>query len=371
MNYADYWKENKGARIIVTGALTKEGVKRKAKARKVILKQINYVNQFAKDNSEDFVVAKSPQEVRTLLKTTNKTIIIHSIEGAKKLVNSQEDADFWATQGVAFITLIHLVDSKLGSSAIKPGFMMKLINLKGALRRKKKRGGLKEKGKNAIKWLANAGVMTDITHMSDQCRIDALEFMEENNIPPIATHDVFRPIQNHPRGITEEQIIKIYKNKGFISLPISGISLKPYHPEARFQAKIDSLAQYCDGSIDSYKFTYLEVKNVIESNCTVIDNTLEINNFNELDESKKVPFSIGFQSDFNGWLNHSRPRVGEKGCEAIDPKKDYEKIETDGMPHPGYLESQWKLLEKEGVDLSPIQRNSERFLQLWEHFLKK
>ena len=200
--------------------------------------------------------------------------------------------------------------------------------------------------------------MTDITHMSDQCRIDALQFMEENNIPPISTHDVFRPIQNHPRGISEEQIIQIYKNKGFISLPISGISLKPYRPEARIQAKIDSLPKYCDGSIDSYKFTYLEVKNVIESNCKMIDKSLINNEFNTLSETEKTPFSIGFQSDFNGWLNHSRPRVGKEGCEDLDSEKEYEKIETDGMPHPGYLESHWNLLEQEGVELAPIKRLS-------------
>ena len=371
VNYANYLKNNKGARIIVVGALTREGVKSERRARKTILKQINYVNRFAEENAEDFAVAKSPQEVRRLLATSDKTIIIHSIEGAKKLVNSQADADFWAAQGVAYITLIHLVDSDLGSSAIRPDLVTKLINYKGAIRRTEKRGGLTQKGKQAILWLANAGIMTDITHMSDQCRIDALNFMEANSIPPIATHDLFRPIQNHPRGISEAQILKIYKNDGFISLPISGMSLKPHKPHPRIKAKLDSMECYCNGSVDSYKFTYLEVKSFIESNYKSILEDSNTLNFSELKESEKVRLSIGFQSDFNGWLNHSKPRFGKEGCQPLEPNKTYEPIEVDGMPHPGYLSSQWRLLEKEGVDLAPIKRNSERFLQVWEHFLSR
>lgn len=371
VNYSNYWINNKGARIIVTGALTKEGIKNNKKAKRVISEQVEYVNNFALENSDDFVVAKSPGEIRTLLKTTEKTIIVHSIEGAKKLITNQADADYWASQGVAFITLIHLVDSDLGSSAIKPSIVTKLINLKGTLKKTKKRGGLTEKGKETILWLANAGIMTDITHMSDQCRTDALDFMEEHQIPPIVTHDVFRPIQNHPRGISEKEILKIYQNNGFISLPISGASLKPHNPAPKYQQQLDSLDCYCNGSIDTYKFTYQAVKNLIESNHQFIaEKTGSSDHFSDLSEAEKVDFSIGFQSDFNGFLNHSRPRYGKKGCYEPVEGVTYEPIELDGMPHPGYLESQWRLLEKEGVDLEPIKRNSEKFLQLWEYFLE-
>jgi microsomal dipeptidase-like Zn-dependent dipeptidase len=372
VNYANYLVHNKGARIIVTGALTKENVKTAAKAKRVILEQINYINAFAKEHHEDFEVAYSPQDVRRLVTTTDKTIIIHSIEGGKRLINSQEDADFWAAQGIAFITLIHLVDSDMGTAAILPGLATNLINIRGALKRKNKRGGLTEKGKNAILWMAKAGIMTDITHMSDKSRADALDFMEANNIPPISTHDGYRPIQNHPRGISESQIIRIYKNNGFVSLPISGMSLKPHNPEPKYKLILDTLKCFCNGSIDSYKFTYLEVKKVIESNYQLIsENKNDVADFKNLSEPEKVKFSIGFQTDFNGWLNHSRPRYGKKGCWDLETGKQYEKIETDGMPHPGYLSSQWALLEKENVDIEPIRRNSEHFLQLWELFLNK
>ena len=369
VNFANYWKGNSGARIIISGALNKENIRNPKKARANILRQIEYVNRFAEENSDDFVVAKSPQEAREFVSTTDKTVILHSVEGAKKLVNCQEDADFWAAQGVCFMTLVHLRDNELGSAAILPRFVTKLINFKGTLKRSKKRVGLTELGKETILWLASAGIMTDITHMSDKCRTEALNFMEENNIPPISTHDLYRPIQNHPRGINKEQILQIYRNKGFVSLPISGESTTPYKPAKAYQNKLDSMKCHCIGSIDSYQFTYEELKTHIESNYQTISGD-SIRTFSDLSESEKVAYSIGFQSDFNGWLNHSRPKYGKKGCYELDEGKPYEKIETDGMPHPGYLESQWKTLEKNGVDIQPIQRNSERFIQLWETFLE-
>lgn len=369
VNYANYWQKNKGARIIVAGSLTSEWVKSRKRARKVILKQLNYVNEFAKAHSEDFVVAKTPEEVRDYYHNTNKTIIIHSIEGAKRLINSLEDAQFWAEQGVAFITLMHLVDSEYGSAAVRPGFFTTLLNLKGAVKAKKKRR-LKEKGKQAIKWLAQAGIMTDLTHMEQQTRKDALAFMKQENIPPISTHDCFKAIKNTTRSISGPEILDIYKLNGFMALPISGVEMQLVKASDYYQQKEDSLIQagcHCPGSTDSYKFMYQELQAYIESNVGVIVGDSSVL-FSDLTEAEKVKYAIGFQSDFNGWLNHSRPKVGKKGCYPVDSTKTYEAIELEGLANPSLLASQWRLLEKEGVDLIPIQRSSERFVQLWAYF---
>lgn len=353
VNYANYLRNNKGARILVVGALTQENIATKKRARKVILKQIKFVNDFVAENSDDFAVARTPQEVRDLVHNTDKTIIIHSIEGGKRLINSQEDANFWASQGVAFITLVHLVDSKLGAAANQPMFALYVLNFKSLFRSKKNRR-LTEKGKQAIVWLANAGIMTDLTHMSDSTRKDALALMEEKGIPPLVTHDVFKPIQNQPRGMEEEDVLKVYANDGMISLPISGETCRPYKPRADYQAKLDSLERYCNGSIDSYKFTYQEVKAFLERNLSK-------------SETERLP--IGFQSDFNGWLNHHHGRYGKDGCYEAHADSTYEAIEIQGLAHPGLMESHWRLLEKEGVDLEPIKRASEKFLQMWQFFL--
>ncbi|MEM7105789.1 MAG: membrane dipeptidase [Bacteroidota bacterium] len=366
VNYANYLKANKGARIFINGALANAGVASKKKAKKLIITQLEYVNKFIEENSDHFALARTPEEVRHLIHNTDKTVIIHSIEGGKKLINGPADAKFWANQGVSFITLIHLIDYKSGASAFKPGVFTTLLNFRGKFKTKKKRG-LKDHGENAIHWLANEGIMIDISHMAPPTRVDALELMEAAGIPPIATHDLFKPIQNNQRGIDTASILKIYKNGGLMSLPISGYSLKAHKPYPEYRAALDSIENYCPGSIDTYKFTYSALKSFIERN--VVNIHPEGKSFSELSEEEKVRYSIGFQSDFNGWLNHSRPRYGRGGCHEIEEGVVYEDIELFGMTHPGLLESNWKLLEKENVDLSPIRRSSERFLQIWQFFL--
>lgn len=371
VNYANFLENNSGARIIVNGAILAEVMVPRKKARGKILAQIKYVNDFAEAHADKFAVAKSPKEVRQLVHETDKTIIIHSIEGGKRLLDGPEDARFWAEQGVAFVTLIHLMDDEFGGAATAPSAETKLINFPGAFNQsfRKKRGrGLTEKGKQAIQWLADAGIMTDLTHMSDASRSDALDYMEAHGIPVLVTHDMFKPIQNQPRGVTEADILRIYQGGGLMSLPISGTSTLPHDPSEKYQRLLDSLDHYCPGSIDSYKFTYQALQEYVEGPVTemVLDQELH---FSDLAESEKVDFAIGFQSDFNGWLTHHRPRYGEEGCFEMVPGQVYEPIETEGMAHPGMLESHWNLLRKENVDLEPILRASEKFLQMWEYFL--
>ncbi len=368
VNYANYWENNKGCRIFVVGFMTKERIRNRQKARDVILKQIAYVEDFVKQHPDKFAIAKSPEEVRQLVAQTKKTIIVYSIEGGKALVGSEEDAQFWASKGIAFITLIHMVDSELGSAAIRPGILYSIINPKGALRSKKKRH-LTELGKNAIQWLAHAGVMTDISHMSDSTRADALDLMEEKGIPLISTHDMFKPIQNMQRSIAEKDVIRIYQAHGFMSLPLSGISLKPHRPDPKYKKLLDSSPDYCNGSVDTYRFTYEALQSFLAENVLLIlkDSSKTINN---LTENEKIDLAIGFQSDFNGWLNHSRPKYGKHGCKEAASGAVYEPIETQGLAHPGLLDSQWKWMAKEDVDLEPILRASEKFLRVWEYFLK-
>ncbi len=85
VNYANFLQANKGARIIANGALNTEYISNPKKARKGILKQINYVNRFAEKNAAHFVVAHNPDEVRHYIHHSDKTVIIHCIEGGKEL----------------------------------------------------------------------------------------------------------------------------------------------------------------------------------------------------------------------------------------------------------------------------------------------
>ena len=194
--------------------------------------------------------------------------------------------------------------------------------------------------------------------------------MFEKGIPPVSTHDMFKPIQNMQRAISEADVIRIYQGNGFMSLPLSGISLRPYHSNPKYQALLDRQPEYCDGSVDSYRFTYEALQGFLAENVGRIfkDSTKTMAN---LTENEKIDLAIGFQSDFNGWLNHSRPRYGKNGCFEAAPDSVYEPIELQGLAHPGLVESQWKWMAKEDVEMEPILRASQKFLRVWEYFRER
>jgi microsomal dipeptidase-like Zn-dependent dipeptidase len=363
--YADYLKQNSGARVLVNGAMAAEVAFTRKQAKRLILKQIKAVNNFAQKHSEHFVVAKTPAEVRYYVNHTNKTVFIHSIEGARKLIRSQADADFWAKQGVAFITLIHLFDDEYGAAAIKPIPLRQMVNPRGVLRghfhADKRR--LTELGKKAIKWIHRAGMLVDLTHMSHYTIEDSLEFMQKNDIPPLVTHGVFRPIQNYDGGFTREQILKIYKMNGLFSLPISGEPTSGFNPEKEFEMLINH-ANHCEGSIDSYKLTFNSLRSFLNNNVEEVFPLKK--SYDELSEEQKTKLSIGWQSDFNGWLNHSRPRFGSEGCYALPNENDVLLVDRVGLAHPGLMPQFWQILKREGLHIESLKRASERFLQIWQ-----
>lgn len=361
--YTNLLRDNKGSRIIINGAIPFEFSQNKIMVTKAILEQIEAVDEFARQNANDFVVARSPDEVRKYIHETKKTVILHSIEGANGVIGSQEDADFWASKGVVFITLIHLLDGEYGGSGHNPGLMGKLINYRGTINKifhPNRRRGLTEKGRNAIRWMARAGIMTDLTHMSSDAVDDSLEVFRELHLPPLATHSHFKPVQNNDRAITQNQLLEIYRLGGLFSLPISGESLRPKNPTPEFLRFINGM-EICEGSLDSYRVSFQFAQK------TLLNAFLQ-KDTRDLSEEERIEFSLGWQSDFNGWLNHSRPRFGKEGCRQGTPMPSFEQIETKGLAHPGLLPQYWDLLKADGMDVSSLRYSSEKFLRMWEKF---
>ena len=365
--YADYLANNSGSRIIINGAIVAERARSFNQASSLILEQIRQIDEFAANNSEYFAVARSPEEVRHLVHNTNKTIFIHSIEGARKLIRNKEDAKFWASKGVAFITLIHLLDDEFGGSAINPDFIGRTINTKGTLRKRfrpRLRRGLTDHGKKAIEWIANAGMLIDMTHMSPASKDDALEIMRRKGIPPLLTHSVFKPLQNHDRGISPKQLLEVYRLGGLFSTPIGGDRLHLHGALPKLQKRWEQI-NGCQDSVDSYRFTFNYVQKFLDDNIANILGSHRNVNFEQLSEQEKTKLSIGWQSDFNGWINHARPRYGKGGCFQMPTERKVSIIDKVGLAHPGLLPDFWQLLEKEGMRVESLKRASEKFLQMW------
>ena len=65
------------------------------------------------------------------------------------------------------------------------------------------RGGLTRLGREAVREMNRLGIMTDVSHASDQTTWDVLK---TSSRPVIASHSNARAIQGHPRNLTNEMI---------------------------------------------------------------------------------------------------------------------------------------------------------------------
>jgi hypothetical protein len=117
---------------------------------------------------------------------------------------------------------------------------------------------------------------------------------------------------------------------------------------------------YCPNSVDNYVMTFNAVQNYLQTKLSDIASATKLN------RSPEIELAIGWQSDFNGWVDHSRPKYGKKGCGQQLTDREPTKTDLVGLAHPGMLSDYWKTLELEGMQIESLKFASEKFLQMWE-----
>lgn len=342
--YAPYLRKS-GVRIMMAAAMAAERARNPKQARRLIFEQLRYVEAFVKENAEDFAMAYTPQQARRILTTTNKIVIVHAIEGARKILNGPRDALLWRKRGIALMTVIHLLDDDLGGAALNGGLMGGLLNPKGLMRKvfKPKKRGLTPKGKQSIVWLARAGILVDLTHMSPASVKDALVVTRRHGIPPIVTHGHYAPVLESERSFSEAQVVDIYRQGGYFAIPLGGDFKRLY------QSVHGALLRHA-GSILGRR-----VRCPKDLTC-----------------AERTRLSVGWASDWNGWTNHTpKPRYTKrelrrgKTKEGLPLPKTVTELDRVGLAHPGLLPQYWERLRKDGLRLEPMLRSPERFLQVW------
>ena len=348
-----------GVRLLLAAAMAAEKARSPEQARRLILDQLDFVEAFVARHPDRYALARSPSEARELLLHTDKTVLVHSIEGGRMILQGPGDAAFWASRGVALVTVTHLVDDELGGAAINPGWLGPLINREGARRRRKGLDrGLTQRGREVIVELDAAGILVDLTHMSPQALSESLALTAAHGIPPVLTHGKVGLIEDSERGQSPEQIVEIYRQGGVFNLALSGTSLvaKGEH--------IPVPDDVCEGTLDSFRWHHQTLQGILDA---ALPELFGVSSRSELDEAQRTALATGWSSDWNGGISHSRPRHKGRRCGDRGPRPSpHLELDTRGLAHPGLLPQHFQRLEEDGVDLDPVMRSAERFLELWE-----
>jgi membrane dipeptidase len=169
---------------------------------------------------EDVIPALKASDIRRA-KKERKLALLKSMEGGAALEGRVEDLRLWHERGVRMIGLIYNRVNPFGRGCGSPG-----------------NTGLTELGKEAVAEMARLGIMTDVSHLSDESFDDLLEISE---LPVVASHSDSRAVFPHPRSLTDRQLERIAASGGVAGLTFPGIFLSDRPEEVSFRLLMNHL----------------------------------------------------------------------------------------------------------------------------------
>jgi membrane dipeptidase len=103
--------------------------------------------------------------------------------------------------------------------------------------------GLTHLGKGYVKDLNTLNVLIDLSHISEPSFWDVLDIIEKS---PVATHSNVRALCNHPRNLTDDQIIAIAERNGVIGINFFSIFIDIKKSKATIDRLIDHIDYIAD-----------------------------------------------------------------------------------------------------------------------------
>ncbi len=294
-----------------------------------IERQLAYVDGWAAQHADRFAVARTPREARDIVASGRKAVV-HGIEGGTGILEEAGDARRWAARGVAVVTPVHLADNSFGGAWCQAG-ALSLLNLPGC--RKERSApvarGLTAAGRAAIVRLADAGVIVDLAHLSRAALSDALGILESRGVPPVYTHVTALAVRDDPTAMSDTEARRLTAAGGLM-----GVTANLGHMPPR-----PAVPGNCRGSLDDFRVHWDHFVDLVGGG------------------------PLGWGSDFQGGVDHLRPRFGPRGCAPAPPGATA--LDTLGLARADLVEPMFQALAAAGSDRRPLDASAERFLELW------
>lgn len=155
-----------------------------------------YLKELSKN--EDVILPCFTSDDIIKAENENKAASILAVEGGSVLCGDIDRISLLKDRGVKILTLTWNGANELGS---------------GCMESEDK--GLTSFGKSAVKELCSAGIVPDVSHLSEKGFYDTAQ---EVDFPFIASHSDCNRVHRHKRNLTDEQIDEIIRRKGLIGV---------------------------------------------------------------------------------------------------------------------------------------------------------
>lgn len=333
--------------------------------------QLQMATDFAAKNRAWVEIAKSPADARRII-AGGKLAIVLSIE-VSKLFGSRD----WKSElaryhalGVRTLQPVHQLDNRFGGAALhQPIFHIAQFvenchidfdcgATAGGLtlgfdvdRQCRNRKGLTADGRALVQEMMRLGMLVDVAHMSERSVADAFAVAKTNGYYPLyISHGHPREVMNPDREkyekTTPASIMRMLRQTGGI------FGLRTLHEETRTYTP-SGVDNNCHGSSRSFAQALAFASAGI-----------------------KVPVALG--SDFNGYIQQTRPRFGDLGAcsagfraegdaqAAAQTGRGGGDYDEKGLSHVGLLPDFLRDLRRVGAHTDPLLQSAEAFIRMWE-----
>jgi membrane dipeptidase len=168
------------------------------RAVQLALEQIEAVRRQVTLHPNDLALATTAAEVRSAF-AAHKIAVLMGVEGGHMINDDLKNVDKFASLGVRYMTLTHMVNTDWAdSSTDKPAH-----------------NGLTDFGKQVVVEMNRVGVMVDVSHIADKTFYDVIA---TSQAPVIASHSSCRALDDAPRNMTDDMIKALAAKGGVIQI---------------------------------------------------------------------------------------------------------------------------------------------------------
>jgi membrane dipeptidase len=162
------------------------------------LEQIEAVRRQVTLHPNDLALATTAAEVRSAF-AAHKIAALMGVEGGHMINDDLKNVDKFASLGVRYMTLTHMLNTDWAdSSTDKPAH-----------------NGLTDFGKQVVMEMNRVGMTVDVSHIADKTFYDVIA---TSQAPVIASHSSCRALDDAPRNMTDDMIKALAAKGGVIQI---------------------------------------------------------------------------------------------------------------------------------------------------------
>jgi len=167
-----------------------------SEAVQAVFEQIDVVHRMAARHPETFAMAYTAADVERTFRS-GKIACLIGMEGGHSIGNSLAVLREAYRCGARYMTLTHFNNTEWADSATDTP----------------QHNGLTAFGREVVREMNRLGMLVDLSHVSDQTMLNALDTSEA---PVIFSHSSARAICNHVRNVSDEILRKVATNGGIV-----------------------------------------------------------------------------------------------------------------------------------------------------------